>query len=705
MAVRGLLKVIGIIFLSILIFAVLFLWLFDFGALKPNIERLVSNATEREFRINGTLSVRILPTPKVLAEQVSLTGPSWSTDPKMLEAGKAYIEVKFFPLIHGKVVVKNLEINDVRVLVETDTSGKLNWDFAKKDSPEPQTPPEDNTSGKEQPLVIESAQIKNVLAIYRQPEAEDMRFSIESFVVNKTDEDTTQFNGQGQAFKQVFDLAGAVSQAHTDLNVNFGKLKLVSKYDYPDDSVDIKASVGRVAEIGQMLEIENLPDEDLNVTGNVSVADNKINFRQFEIALSGLKLSVDGSIDGESKQAQLSVKASGEKLSYLKPDLPAIPFSLQSDISMAGDVIDLAPYSVKFGESNISGKANLETGEITKIKIEAKSDLIDLSPFAPEEPADKKNTTEAPPKSEPPARYVFEETPLPFEKLQSLNVNIDADIARLVFHNSEFKNFVFKGDAENGTLKFSNTFENKKSGKFDSKVSIKVANTKADLSVITKVRDFKLELLSGETVPANQIPSTALDINLRSSGASPRTLAANLNGTVVVDQGPGKVSNKLISRFSGDIISQLFSALNPFSKKEEFTNWDCSLFAINFESGEGDINGFLLQSEKLMVVGGGKIDLNDETLKIEFNTKPRKGVGVSADMFVTPFVKLTGTLAKPSVGLNNKGVLLSGGAAVLTGGLSFLYTGLMDRVTAEGGRCEKARAEIQKTASAIPKEK
>ncbi|MDH3931417.1 MAG: hypothetical protein OET16_04245 [Chromatiales bacterium] len=95
-----------------------------------------------------------------------------------------------------------------------------------------------------------------------------------------------------------------------------------------------------------------------------------------------------------------------------------------------------------------------------------------------------------------------------------------------------------------------------------------------------------------------------------------------------------------------------------------------------------------------MIVGGGDIDLNTEKLNIEFNTKPRKGVGVSADMFITPFIKLGGTLASPKIGLSKKGVLLSGGAAVLTGGLSFLFQGAADRATAAGGLCEKTLAEV-----------
>ena len=95
-----------------------------------------------------------------------------------------------------------------------------------------------------------------------------------------------------------------------------------------------------------------------------------------------------------------------------------------------------------------------------------------------------------------------------------------------------------------------------------------------------------------------------------------------------------------------------------------------------------------------MIVGGGDIDLKTEKLNIEFNTKPRKGVGISADMFVTPFVKLKGTLASPSVGLNKKGTLLAGGAAVATGGLSLLLKGVFDRATAEGDQCEKALEKV-----------
>ena len=67
---------------------------------------------------------------------------------------------------------------------------------------------------------------------------------------------------------------------------------------------------------------------------------------------------------------------------------------------------------------------------------------------------------------------------------------------------------------------------------------------------------------------------------------------------------------------------------------------------------------------------------------------------MSADMFVTPFVRVAGTLASPTIGLNKKGVLLTGGAAVMTGGLSFLAKSMVDRTTAIGDHCSEVRKHL-----------
>ena len=59
-------------------------------------------------------------------------------------------------------------------------------------------------------------------------------------------------------------------------------------------------------------------------------------------------------------------------------------------------------------------------------------------------------------------------------------------------------------------------------------------------------------------------------------------------------------------------------------------------------------------------------------------------------MFVTPFVMVSGTLMEPTLGVNKKGVVLRGGAAFLTGGLSVLGKALMDRASGATADCGEA---------------
>jgi hypothetical protein len=57
---------------------------------------------------------------------------------------------------------------------------------------------------------------------------------------------------------------------------------------------------------------------------------------------------------------------------------------------------------------------------------------------------------------------------------------------------------------------------------------------------------------------------------------------------------------------------------------------------------------------------------------------------------VNPYVRVSGTLAKPSLGVNPEGVIVEGGAAVATGGLSILAKSFRDRFFAGKDPCVKA---------------
>jgi hypothetical protein len=107
----------------------------------------------------------------------------------------------------------------------------------------------------------------------------------------------------------------------------------------------------------------------------------------------------------------------------------------------------------------------------------------------------------------------------------------------------------------------------------------------------------------------------------------------------------------------------------------------------------------LVQTQKVTVAAKGRIDLHSEKLTFDFDTRPRKGIGVSPGMFTNPFIRLEGTLMNPRIAVGAKGVG-SGAVAAATGGLSVLAGGFIDRIKGEANMCsrtlEKATVAVRK---------
>ena len=109
-----------------------------------------------------------------------------------------------------------------------------------------------------------------------------------------------------------------------------------------------------------------------------------------------------------------------------------------------------------------------------------------------------------------------------------------------------------------------------------------------------------------------------------------------------------------------------------------------------------------VQTEKVTITAHGTIDLHTEKLSLDFNTRPRKGIGVSPGMFTNPFIRLEGTLTSPQIGVGAKGVA-SGAVAAATGGATVVAGGVIDRMEGEQDLCAQT-LETAKNPNPIPKE-
>jgi hypothetical protein len=163
------------------------------------------------------------------------------------------------------------------------------------------------------------------------------------------------------------------------------------------------------------------------------------------------------------------------------------------------------------------------------------------------------------------------------------------------------------------------------------------------------------------------------------------------------------MDSQVLDLVTADFLLTLLQAFNPFPGEEAATELQCGVALLSFSDGLATLEPMAFQSDMMTLLGDGKIDLRTEELNLEWITKPRKGIGISASMITNPYIKLGGTLAEPSVELKPMEAVASTGVAVATMGLSLVAKGMYDRVTAEKKVCKKALKEIGRRADGSTK--
>ena len=462
---------------------------------------------------------------------------------------------------------------------------------------------------------------------------------------------------------------------------------------HTDGAVRFEVAVPALDKTGKALEIEGLPAQDLAVEGLVLIEPRAYRLQGVTARLGEAEVNFDGTVgQGTDAATELSIRAVGPSLASLSAGLPAIPFKAALNASLAPEQLVLDVIETTFGESDLAGAIDVAMGDKTAINGKLSSQRLDLTPFAADsEEADKEEKSASKAEAgKSQSKYVFVEEPLPFEALNTTDIDFDTDIGRLTLDKIVLLDVATAVDLKGGDLHFKNRFAGPEGGSSASDIALTSAGESAELDVNVNMRDLRLNLLSGDIKDPSLVPPIGITLDFKSTGGTPRALASSANGRILVTQGEGQIENNLLAAVSGDIFAQLVSALNPFAKDDEFTTLNCTIFGLDISKGKADITGMYVQAEKLKIIADGDIDLTTEALNIEFNTKPRKGVGVSPDMFLTPFVKLTGTLASPGVGLDKKGALLAAG----TGGLSVLAQAAADRAAGEQDDCAKVLAEV-----------
>jgi uncharacterized protein involved in outer membrane biogenesis len=453
---------------------------------------------------------------------------------------------------------------------------------------------------------------------------------------------------------------------------------------YEDRQLDLDLTLTPLKRAGELYNIQGLKAEALDLKARVTQsATGGYDIDQLEVNAGETRLSAQGHIHADGNaQSELSLESPDP--SALLSTWPAIPIQTKASVQYAAERIAVSDLTVTLDKNELKGELILDRSDKNHITANLRSETLDFRSFdRPDKPVASEKDTK------PKNPYVFQETPLPMSLLESMELDLNLSANRVYYGKIALKDAIVDAKMHEGHMETKLKFDSLVSGHAAAKIELQTNDRQAVVDTLVSLSDFRAGLTSGKEFGPDEVPPVSMTLALNTTGASPRQMASTANGRILLTSGAGKTSDTAIKMFSNDIVNQLLTALNPFAKTDNFSNWDCTAVSADIVDGSAEIKTLVIQGEKVMIVGSGDIDLKTEKLNIEFQTKPRSGVGISAGMFVTPFIKAKGTLAQPSIGLNKKGTLLTGGAAVATGGLSFLIKGLFDRVTVEGDHCEK----------------
>jgi len=93
------------------------------------IQQRVKDATGRDLSVRGGIDLKLGLEPKLVLDDVTLGNAPWSKQPQMLSAKHIEAQIALLPLLSKRFEVTSFKLVEPTIVLETDASGKGNWEF------------------------------------------------------------------------------------------------------------------------------------------------------------------------------------------------------------------------------------------------------------------------------------------------------------------------------------------------------------------------------------------------------------------------------------------------------------------------------------------------------------------------------------------------------------------------------------------------
>lgn len=451
----------------------------------------------------------------------------------------------------------------------------------------------------------------------------------------------------------------------------------------------------------------------------------RISVDNLDITIADAAIDLHGQLDlpPDMRASNIVLSAKGSSLASLgslqgRP-LPGKPFDLDATLDGDIDTVQIERLTVHVGDSDLTGQFRLNIKGKPAAIVKFTSQKMDLAPFlpnsakqgadgktaepaTPDQPSEKKSVEKPEDKAEKRTdAYVrlIPNLPVPFEELNSFDLTLKAEVGVLIHPLLTLSKVNFDGRLEDGDLSVEKWSADAEAGNFVGQLDLKTDTDIAKLSISIEGREVALALGDVSADDVEKYPTSNINLKMNASGTSSRQLAASLSGYAQVLTKTGRIRNSIALDLFGSFFSELLSSLNPFAKRDRYTDVVCGVFLFNVGDGIVTIDpGAVLQTDKINIFAKGSVDLNTEKVEVSVDTAARKGIGISVGELVNPFIDIGGTLSDPKLQLNVRSSAIQ---EVGTLGLTAVGRSLWGRWFAAKDPCEKFVQEAKKQGQTI----
>ena len=411
-----------------------------------------------------------------------------------------------------------------------------------------------------------------------------------------------------------------------------------------------------------------------------------LSFDKFEIGIADARVQARGDLDFSEGNSSTRFSFTGNipslaKLGRFGDRRPRDQgISWDANIVGGGGVLEIKDLDLKLGESDVNGFVRFTNGDVPRLEVDIDSESIVFGPLLEEE----EFKYDAEPEFDD--GRLIPDIVIPFDTMKNLNASVDLNIRSLTRDALHIQNVDLVIELQDGVLDVRNASFDARSGwiKARGKLEPEDGAGKASLELVARNINFGLMQVELDDAMTGDI-----DIKLDSTGVDVRALAGNLNGVIFIDTRGGQIaSSRALHAIYGDMLTEILNTINPFHKSDPVTNFKCIVMPINFTDGKVTSNpNSFISTNKIRMAMKSTINLKTETINMNVRTTPQRGLSISGGELFNPFIKIVGTLAAPRLAVDEAGILISGGAAVATGGLSVLAKATWDRLSRSREPC------------------